>query len=64
VSLKARKARAIRRGCQQRSQFREGMGVSELFLAPIEDATIILAAIDSRLKLYLLGLDVRPRSAV
>jgi hypothetical protein len=63
MSLKARKARAIRRGCQQRSQCREGIGVSELFLAPLEDAAIILAAIDSRLKLYLLGFDVRPHSA-
>jgi hypothetical protein len=63
MSLKARKARAIRRGCQQRSQCREGMGVSELFLSPAEDAMIILAAMDSRLKLYLLGFDVRPRHA-
>jgi hypothetical protein len=63
MSLKARKVRAIRRGCQQRSQCREGMGVSELFLAPVEDAAVILPAIDSRLKLYLLGFEVAPRSA-
>jgi hypothetical protein len=55
MTIRARRARAIRRGCQRRSQHREGLGVSELFLAPPFDAAIILAAADFRLKRYLLG---------
>jgi hypothetical protein len=55
MTIRARHARSIRRGCQRRSQHRDGLGVSELFLAPPVDAHIILAATDTRLKLYLLG---------
>lgn len=51
----ARQARAIRKQCQQHSQMRDGMGVSELFLAPAEDAALILRVRDVRLKKYLLG---------
>jgi hypothetical protein len=55
MRIKARKARAIRRGCQRRSQCRDHLGVSELFTAPQCDAQVILAAADIRLKQYLLG---------
>ncbi len=55
MRITARRARAIRRGCQRRSQHRDGLGVSELFLAPPVDANIIIAATDVRLRLYLLG---------
>ena len=53
--MTARAARRIRRRCQRHSQNRDGLGVSELFLAPADDAAIILAARDLRLKAYLLG---------
>ncbi|MBN2563799.1 MAG: hypothetical protein JXQ75_23015 [Phycisphaerae bacterium] len=53
--MTAKRARHIRRGCQQRSQNRDGLGVSELFTAPQEDARDILDAQDLRLKRYLLG---------
>ena len=55
--MKARTLRALRRRSQRRSQNRNGMGVSELFLASKADATMILAAEDARLKQYLLGFD-------
>jgi hypothetical protein len=58
--MSARRARAIRRRCQQHSQNRDGLGVSELFLAPPEDAAAILAARDFRLKAYLLGFSQIP----
>ena len=48
-------ARKIRRRSQQVSQDRQGMGVSELFLGRPSDVERILAAHDTRLKLYLLG---------
>jgi hypothetical protein len=53
--MRARLARSIRKRCQQHSQNRNGLGVSELFLAPPRDAGVILAANDSRLIRYLLG---------
>ncbi|MFH1417666.1 MAG: hypothetical protein ABII12_05190 [Planctomycetota bacterium] len=53
--LSARLARHIRRGCQGRSANPHGLGVSELFTAPPQEASIILAARDLRLKRYLLG---------
>lgn len=56
--MSARKARAIRRRSQSRSQFRNGLGVSELFLADEADAAAILGACDFRLKKYLLGFDM------
>lgn len=56
MAITARKARAIRRACQRRSQNRDGLGVSELFLAPLADAAVILQATDVRLQRYLLGL--------
>ena len=55
--MKARTLRALRRRSQRRSQNHNGMGVSELFLASKADATVILAAVDVRLKQYLLGFD-------
>ncbi len=55
MTISARQARAIRRGSQRRSQNRDGLGVSELFLAPADVAEIILAVTDVRLKRYLLG---------
>ncbi|MFQ5589866.1 MAG: hypothetical protein ACE5HE_01770 [Phycisphaerae bacterium] len=60
MSITARRARIIRRGCQRRSQNRDGLGVSELFLAPPADAAVILAASDVRLKYYLLGFSQVP----
>lgn len=56
--MSARIARHIRRGCRKRSQNRDGLGVSELFTAPPQDAAVILAVRDVRLKRYLLGFDV------
>ena len=53
--MTARQARQIRRGCQRRSQNRDGLGVSELFTAPAGHARSILTASDLRLKRYLLG---------
>ncbi|MFQ5412934.1 MAG: hypothetical protein ACE5E6_00605 [Phycisphaerae bacterium] len=53
--MKARRARAIRRASQRRSQNRDGLGLSELFLAPARDAATILRVRDLRLKCYLLG---------
>ena len=55
--MNARRARAIRRRSQRRSQFRNSLGVSELFLATEADAVAILDASDMRLKRYLLGFD-------
>ena len=55
MTITARKVRSIRRGCQKRSQNRNGLGISELFLAPDVDAEIILSVMDLRLKFYLLG---------
>ena len=60
MSITARKARTIRRGCQRRSQHRDGLGISELFLAPPDDAAVILSASDIRLKYYLLGFSKLP----
>ncbi len=60
MRLTARRARSIRRGCQRRSQHPNGLGVSELFLAPLVDAGVIVAAKDVRLKLYLLGFSRLP----
>ena len=60
MTISARLARTIRRHSQLRSQHREGLGVSELFLAPEEEAVIILAATDVRLKYYLLGFSFIP----
>lgn len=53
--MKAKTARLIRRACQRRSQCRESLGISELFLAPPSHAAAILATQDIRLKFYLLG---------
>ncbi len=58
--MSARLARAIRRRCQSNSQDRNGMGISELFLAPAADAAAILAVADLRLKRYLLGYTPAP----
>ncbi|HNO76919.1 MAG TPA: hypothetical protein PKN33_02575 [Phycisphaerae bacterium] len=58
--MSAKLARAIRRRCQRNSQDRNGMGISELFLAPAEDAAAILAVADLRLKQYLLGYTPAP----
>ncbi len=55
MSITARKARAIRRGSLRRSQDRNGLGVSELFLAPPANAAVILTVRDLRLLRYLLG---------
>ena len=60
MTISTRLARTIRRHSQLRSQNREGLGVSELFLAPEEEAVIILAATDIRLKYYLLGFSCIP----
>lgn len=58
--MSARQIRAIRRRSQRRSQFRNGLGVSELFLAPPKDSAAILSVGDLRLKRYLLGMsDIR-----
>lgn len=54
--MSARQIRAIRRRSQKRSQFRNGLGVSELFLAPPHDSAAILSVEDLRLKRYLLGM--------
>ena len=51
----AKRAKQIRRRCQEHSQNRNGLGISELFLAPPEDAEFILAAKTYALKTYLLG---------
>jgi len=59
--IRARQARRIRRRCQRRSQNRNGLGVSELFLAPSADAEAILSTTDARLKLFLLGFDNIPQ---
>jgi hypothetical protein len=61
--MTARLARTIRRGCQRRSQNRQGLGVSELFTAPLTHARAILATSDFRLKRYLLGLEDRCRAS-
>ena len=61
--MSARRARRIRRRCQSNSQYRDGLGVSELFLAPPADALAILAVRDTRLKLYLLGFSIIPSLA-
>lgn len=53
--LTSRKLRSIRRASQRRSQNRNGLGISELFLAPLDHAAVILEASDKRLKWYLLG---------
>ncbi len=58
--MSARLVRAIRRRCQRNSQDRNGMGISELFLAPADDAAAILAVADLRLKRYLLGYTPAP----
>lgn len=58
--MSARRARAIRRRSRNVSQFHEGLGVSELFLAAPADAEAILAASDTRLKMYLLGFSEIP----
>lgn len=55
MCITARQARSIRRASQRRSQNHNGLGVSELFLTPPAEASIILAVTDVRLKLYLLG---------
>ncbi len=55
--MKARTLRAVRRRSQRRSQNRDGLGVSELFLASKADVAVILSAEDVRLKQYLLGFD-------
>ncbi len=58
--ITARRARAIRRASRENSQCRDGLGVSELFLADEADAQVILKATDTRLKLYLLGFSEIP----
>ena len=55
----AKRAKQIRRRCQKHSQNRNGLGISELFLAPREDAEFILAAKSCAFKTYLLGFEVR-----
>jgi len=59
--MTARSARAIRKRSQVRSQNPNGLGVSELFLASRHEASVILAAGDTRLKMYLLGFAEIPR---
>ena len=51
----AKRAKQIRRRCLKHSQNRNGLGISELFLAPPQDAEVILAAKSYALKIYLLG---------
>lgn len=51
----AKRVKQIRRRCQEHSQNRNGLGISELFLAPPKDAEFILAAQSYALKTYLLG---------
>lgn len=53
--MRARHARQIRRRPQQNSQCPNHCGVSELWLAPPEDALTILQTLDERLKFWLLG---------
>lgn len=55
MGFSARRVRSIRRASQRRSQCRDGLGVSELFLAPPGEAEFVLNARDTRLKRYLLG---------
>ncbi len=50
-----KRAKQIRRRCQRHSQNHNGLGVSELFLAPQADAKVILEAKTPALKIYLLG---------
>lgn len=50
-----KRAKQIRRRCQKHSQNRDGLGVSELFLAPPADAKFILSAKTFALKTFLLG---------
>ena len=58
--LSGKQARHIRRRCQRRSQNPNGLGFSELFLASQEDAAIIVATHDLRLKYWLLGYTAVP----
>lgn len=58
--MSAKRARHIRRGSQSRSQNPNGLGISEIFLAPPADAEVILATTDLRLKYWLLGFTVLP----
>lgn len=60
--MTARLARRIRRRCQRNSHCREHCGVSELFLAPPQEAAVILAARDLRLLSWLLGFTDVPAS--
>jgi|GEM_PF-2771572 len=53
--MTAKHARSIRKRSQKHSQYQDGLGVSELFLADTQAAQEILAARDVRLKCYLLG---------
>ncbi len=59
-TMSARQARHIRRRSQRHSQNPNSLGFSELFLAQFEDAAIILATNDLRLKYWLLGFTVLP----
>jgi hypothetical protein len=61
--MTARQARLIRRSSQRRSQYRDGLGVSELFLADAAAARQILAVTDIRLKCYLLGFSTIPHQS-
>ncbi len=58
--MSAKDVRHIRRRSQSRSQNRNGLGFSEMFLAAPADAAIILATSDLRLKYWLLGYTVLP----
>ncbi len=62
--LSAKRARHIRRRAQQRSHNLNCLGFSEMFLAPAEDAAIILATDDLRLKYWLLGFTALPPRVV
>lgn len=61
MSITARRALAIHRGSLRRSQNCNGLGVSELFLAPPAHAAVILTVRDLRLLRYLLGFSEIPR---
>lgn len=62
--LSAKQARLIRRRAQRRSHNRNGLGISEMFLAPHEDSAVILATPDLRLKYWLLGFTEVPSGVV
>jgi hypothetical protein len=58
--MSARQARHIRCRSRLRSQRLNSLGFSELFLASLEDATVIVGTSDLRLKYWLLGFTELP----